>query len=127
MTSKKLTDYGLDIEMSSGRIERLPKLNYFDFIALLGRVNYVVTDSGGLQQECAITGHPCLVHRLVTESFEGVGENVVISGLEIPVVNDFLRNPSLHRRGGQSPDRSPTQVIITDLGSRGYLEKSKRP
>lgn len=72
------------------RFRRVPRQRYFGFIALLKASTLLVTDSGGSQQECAHLGHPCLVHRAVTEHCDGLNESVVLSRLDLDVVRRFL-------------------------------------
>jgi UDP-N-acetylglucosamine 2-epimerase (non-hydrolysing) len=80
----------------------------------------VVTDSGGSQEECFYLDLPCLVHRVRTERREGIGENAVLSGLSIEVLQDFLGDPSRFRRTTVLPLSSPTDVIVADLQRRGF-------
>jgi UDP-N-acetylglucosamine 2-epimerase (non-hydrolysing) len=49
-------------------------LEYRDFITLLASSKYVVTDSGGLQEESCFFKKPCLVCRKTTERVEGLGD-----------------------------------------------------
>ena len=61
-------------------IHLLPPLLYPQFLKLLTRAALVLTDSGGVQEECAVLGIPLLIARNVTERAEavdcGVGEIV---------------------------------------------------
>lgn len=61
-------------------IHLLPPLVYPQFLKLLTRSTLVLTDSGGVQEECAVLGIPLLIARNVTERAEavdcGVGEIV---------------------------------------------------
>ena len=61
-------------------IHLLPPLLYPQFLKLLTRAVLVLTDSGGVQEECAALGIPLLIARNVTERAEavdcGVGELV---------------------------------------------------
>jgi UDP-N-acetylglucosamine 2-epimerase (non-hydrolysing) len=50
----------------------LPPLNYIDFCKLMERCAFVVTDSGGIQEEAPSLGKPVLVLRKVTERPEAV-------------------------------------------------------
>ena len=52
----------------------LPKLDLFLFAYALAHADYCITDSGGLQEEAAYLGIPCLVHRMATERTEGLEE-----------------------------------------------------
>ena len=54
------------------RAHLLPTLDYFDLIHLLARSRFVLTDSGGLQEEAPSLGKPVIVLRKVTERPEAV-------------------------------------------------------
>lgn len=97
------------------------KLPYSEFIQTLQRAEFVLTDSGGIQAECALLGLPTLIHRKATEQLEGVGENISLSMWEMKAVSDFLENYETHRRNKRIPEYSPTQIILSDLESRGYI------
>ena len=49
---------------------------YAAFLRLIGRAHLVVTDSGGVQEECASLGTPSLVLRETTERVEGVEQGM---------------------------------------------------
>jgi len=103
------------------RFRRVPRQPYFRFIALLKASSFLVTDSGGSQQECARLGHPCLVHRAVTEHDDGLNGSVVLSRMDLAVVRGFLDDPMAYA-SVQTGDRvCPTDVIIDFLESRGHL------
>ena len=50
----------------------LDSLNYTDMVCLMNRASFVITDSGGLQEEAISLGVPVLILRQVTERKEGV-------------------------------------------------------
>lgn len=54
------------------RILLLPPLNYLDLSHLIKKCRFVVTDSGGIQEEAPALGKPVLVLRQVTERPEAV-------------------------------------------------------
>ena len=54
------------------RIALVKPANYEDFIWLLNRCAFVLTDSGGVQEEAPSLGKPVLVMRETTERPEGV-------------------------------------------------------
>ncbi|HUP73230.1 MAG TPA: UDP-N-acetylglucosamine 2-epimerase [Acidimicrobiales bacterium] len=103
------------------QLVRLGKVAYFDFITLLRRASFVVTDSGGLQEECAYLNIPCLVHRATTERPDGLGRNVVLSAFDIGVLNRFLENPDRYRSDPTETIPSPSDVIVGYLKEAGYL------
>lgn len=98
---------------------RIPKLPYFRFVALLRRASFVVTDSGGLQEECADMGTPCLVHRVKTERSDGLGLNVHLSGMNVNVLREFLDDPGPASVREVEVRHSPSDVIVADLVARG--------
>jgi UDP-N-acetylglucosamine 2-epimerase len=58
------------------RAHLLPTLDYFDLVNLLRRSQFVMTDSGGIQEEAPSLGKPVLVLRRVTERPEAVSAGV---------------------------------------------------
>jgi UDP-N-acetylglucosamine 2-epimerase (non-hydrolysing) len=67
------------------RLERsarvLPPLGYIDFLRLIMASRFIVTDSGGVQQEASILGRPCLTLRNNTEWIETLesGDNRLLA------------------------------------------------
>jgi UDP-N-acetylglucosamine 2-epimerase (non-hydrolysing) len=107
--------------MFDDRFKRIPRLPYFEFVALLKASVFLVTDSGGSQQECAQLGHPCLVHRAVTEHSDGLDGPVVLSRMDLEIARVFLENPQEHASPPVESSQHPTDLIIGHLESRGYL------
>ena len=60
------------------RAHLLPALDYFDLMGLLRRSSFVLTDSGGLQEEAPALGKPVVVLREVTERPEAVEAGVAV-------------------------------------------------
>ena len=108
-------------ELDSDNLLPQRKLPYSEFIQTLQHADFVLTDSGGIQAECALLGLPTLIHRKATEQHEGVGENILLSMWNMATIQHFLSNYELYKRNKQQPEISPTQVILDDLRSRGYL------
>ncbi len=80
-TAEKLKQFGL--EPGSDQIKLLEPLGFFDFVKLEKNALVVLSDSGTVQEECAIFGVPNVTVRDVTERPETVecGSNI-ISGAE---------------------------------------------
>lgn len=106
--------------VNSASVSLRDKLNHADFVELLTSASFVVTDSGGVQEETALLGIPTLVHRIATERSEGIGKNAVLSGWNVDVLNAFLASYPEHRRPINSPEVSPSEIIVEDLLARGY-------
>lgn len=119
VTRAKLTEYGLD-HLFDDRFRRIPKLPYFAFVTIVRRSAFAVTDSGGLQQESYYLDHPCLVHRARTETPEGVGQNVILSGLDLGALRTFLADPEGYKLGHPPEGPSPSDIIVETLVEMGY-------
>lgn len=80
-TAEKLEKFGLNV--NSDKIKMLEPLGFFDFVKLEKNALTVLTDSGTVQEECAIFGVPNVTVRDVTERPETIecGSNI-LSGAE---------------------------------------------
>jgi UDP-N-acetylglucosamine 2-epimerase (non-hydrolysing) len=104
---------------------RIPRLRFFDYVRVERRSSFVVTDSGGSQEECYYLDLPCLVHRVKTERREGLGENALLSQMRADVLREFLADPAGYRRRTPLPPESPSDVIVADLEKRGFLSEPR--
>ncbi|TFD22873.1 UDP-N-acetylglucosamine 2-epimerase [Cryobacterium sp. TMT2-23] len=96
------------------------KVGHEDFVNYLRNAEFIVTDSGGIQEEAALLGVPTLVHRVTTERGEGLGHNVVLSEWRIDALSTFLESFETLRRPVSVPQFSPSDIIVKDLTERGY-------
>jgi UDP-N-acetylglucosamine 2-epimerase (non-hydrolysing) len=101
-----------------GGLRPIPRLDFFGFVATMRRSSFLVTDSGGSQEETYYLDLPCLVHRKRTERPEGLRETAVVSGYAIDVLQSFLEDPARFRRRSEFPLQSPSDVIVEDLAAR---------
>ncbi len=63
-TKKRIEEFQLPVPKS---IRLLPPLSYIDFLALESRARFVLTDSGGVQEETTVLGVQCITIRENTE------------------------------------------------------------
>ncbi|MFC1664137.1 non-hydrolyzing UDP-N-acetylglucosamine 2-epimerase [Pseudomonadota bacterium] len=67
-TAKNLKHFELEQEFASlGNLHVTPPLRYMEFLNLMAHAAYVLTDSGGVQEETTWLGVPCLTLRKSTE------------------------------------------------------------
>ena len=67
-TRRRLMDYGLwDRLATDSGVRLIEPAGYIDFMSLVFNTRFVVTDSGGLQEETTYLGIPCLTLRESTE------------------------------------------------------------
>lgn len=100
---------------ANGRIELRPRYTYFDFVALLEKAEFVVTDGGSIQEESSYLGLPCLLMRKTTERQEGIGGNAVLSNYDAGVVDDFVEDPARYRRPPAFEKVSPSDIIVDSI------------
>ena len=118
VTAAALERFRLTDRFDGESFRRLPRLRFFDFVRVERRSDFVVTDSGGSQEECYYLNLPCLVHRVKTERREGLGENAVLSEMRADVLREFLADPTRFRRRTELAAASPSDVIVADLERR---------
>lgn len=67
-TSERLKAFGLQHRLQErAGLRRIEPLGYLDFLKLMADARLVLTDSGGIQEETAILGVPCMTLRETTE------------------------------------------------------------
>jgi UDP-N-acetylglucosamine 2-epimerase (non-hydrolysing) len=115
---KRIAEFGLDT-----RIERLANLKlsaplgYLSFLSLMSDARFVMTDSGGIQEETTALGIPCLTLRENTERpvTVEVGTNIVVGTRPERIVAEAMRLLDGHqRRGGMPPlwdGRAATRIV----------------
>ncbi|HZK05384.1 MAG TPA: UDP-N-acetylglucosamine 2-epimerase [Actinomycetaceae bacterium] len=91
------------------------KRPYAAFLPILVRASFVVTDSGGLQEECAALGVPCAVHRERTERHQGLGQNVVLTGMNTGKLQEFLQSWEEFKYPSQLDTLRPSEIIADRL------------
>jgi UDP-N-acetylglucosamine 2-epimerase (non-hydrolysing) len=109
------------------RARLTPPLGYRDFIAALDGAALVLTDSGGVQEECAALGKPVLVMRSLTERAEAVDAGVaVIVGTDAEqivsagssVLEDAERRARMSRPSDAFGDGRASERILEALLAR---------
>ncbi len=97
---------------SNPRIECRKRYHHSDFISLLEKAEFIVTDGGSLQEEAAFLGIPCLLMRKATERKEGLGENTVLSCYNSQVISEFVQHYKDYRREPITLTTSPSRIIV---------------
>jgi UDP-N-acetylglucosamine 2-epimerase (non-hydrolysing) len=105
-TLKSLHTFGLYERFCSidGLIQTEP-LSYLDFLSLMSTCDFIITDSGGIQEESTWLGIPCITARTTTErpvTIE-IGTNYLINPDKDSIISqiDLLLNGQ--RKSGLRP------------------------
>jgi len=107
-TRRMINDFGFE-----GRITRLSNLillepiGYLDFIKLMSHALFVLTDSGGIQEETTFLGIPCLTLRENTERpvTVAVGTNKLVGMNPEKIIQESLEIMAHRGKQGQVPER----------------------
>lgn len=122
------------------------KLEYTKFVGLMDSAEWVITDSGGLQEEAAALGLPCLLARNHTERSDGLQHNARLVGTDLAQFEDFICDPGprvgravrglerastadfdgpLQPSGTEFVDPSASAIIAERLIGAGYAASSE--
>ena len=105
-TLKQLKFFGLwDDVLNSQDIILLNPIDYLEILSINFKAKIVLTDSGGLQEECCITGTPCLTLRQNTERPITLIENGGVSVLVGNDVDSIRREFEIARKRKKRPKR----------------------
>jgi UDP-N-acetylglucosamine 2-epimerase (non-hydrolysing) len=121
VTAAALERFTLTGHFDATFFRRIPRLRFFDFVRVERQSAFVVTDSGGSQEEAYYLDLPCLLHRVKTERREGLGENALLSEMRTDLLRGFLADPGRFRRRTELTAASPSDVIVGDLERRGFV------
>ncbi|AEG17704.1 non-hydrolyzing UDP-N-acetylglucosamine 2-epimerase [Methanobacterium paludis] len=89
-TVKNLKKYGIyDKLESAAHIQMTKPVGYLDFLLLLSNSKFIMTDSGGLQEEAITLNVPCMTLRYNTERPETVtaGGNILVGSSKQKIVD----------------------------------------
>jgi len=92
--------------------ERYP---YFEFLKLLNKSEFVITDGGSNQEEVSYLGIPTLLFKTETSRIEGMGENAIMSYFDPEITMKFAENYKKYQKPFKSFAISPCKVIVNYL------------
>ncbi|MCF8229601.1 MAG: UDP-N-acetyl glucosamine 2-epimerase [Bacteroidales bacterium] len=115
-TQQRLKDFGLWEKVSGTKdLILMHPIGYHEMLRLNMDASIMLTDSGGLQEECTVLGTPCLTLRWNTErpiTLREHGGASVLVGNNIKRIRDEYRNTL-------SQQRKPVRPELWDGGTAG--------
>ena len=106
-TRKMLQKFGLEEKVQQAvDLKLTDPLGYLDFLKLMAHAKFVLTDSGGIQEETTVLDVPCITMRENTERpiTVEVGTNIVIGNSPVSIVEESNRILAGHGKKGALPE-----------------------
>jgi UDP-N-acetylglucosamine 2-epimerase (non-hydrolysing) len=105
-TRKKIAEFGLSDFFADKALRIVEPLGYLDFCKLVYNSKFVLTDSGGIQEETTYLGIPCLTLRENTERpvTTDVGTNVLCGTDTEKIINEVVKIVGDNMKPGQIPN-----------------------
>jgi UDP-N-acetylglucosamine 2-epimerase (non-hydrolysing) len=85
------------------------------FLRFCFNSEFIVTDSGGLQEELALLGVPTLIHRKYTERNDGLGLNIMLSKYSCESIVKFAKEYKSYRLSVRKIKFTPSLSIFKIL------------
>lgn len=119
-TQKRMKEFGLADVMNNSRVRLTEPFGYLDFCALVHNSRFVLTDSGGIQEETTYMGIPCLTMRENTERpvTVQVGTNVLCGTDRELMISEARKIVTGEAKTGEVPrlwDGHTAERIVTVL------------
>ena len=112
------SDPELQRTFAQAGIKLIPRMPFTEFIHLLNRADFVLSDGGSNQEECFYLGKPCLLLRDSTERVEGLKDGpCLLSQFKPELIDRFLAEPILYKRDTFDSQISPSQVVLDYLSN----------
>lgn len=116
ITENALVKFGImDRLKDNTNIKMIPRVQYFDFMKLLDKSEFVITDGGSNQEELYYMNKPCLILRTVTERNEGIGINARLFDGSAEDIKTFIINHEIIDGRRELQEESPSRIIVDYL------------
>lgn len=105
-TTKQIQTFGLEDKVNKmNNLHLIPPVGYYDFLKLQMEAKFILTDSGGIQEESTYFGIPCLTLRPNTERPITIteGTNTLVKLETEDIINEAEKILSDNKKKGSIP------------------------
>ncbi|MDP4126301.1 MAG: UDP-N-acetylglucosamine 2-epimerase [Bacillota bacterium] len=118
-TLATLTEVGIiDDVKNNPNITIMPRLQYFDFMELIKKSEFVISDGGSNQEELYYLDKPGLILRKRTERIEGLGENIILYKGNLGLIQQFAKGYKDYKKKTTPTQKVPSEIIVEELLKR---------
>ena len=106
-TKKKIAEFKLENRIKKMKnFKIIEALGYLDFVKLMANSKFVLTDSGGIQEETTILKIPCITLRNTTERPITVtkGTNIIVGSDKEKIIKESLKILTGKKKQGKNPE-----------------------
>ncbi len=106
-TNKRIKEFGFEKILDKMKnLIVIDPLGYLDFLKLMSNSKFVLTDSGGIQEETTVLGIPCLTLRNETERPVTVeqGTNIIVGTDKERIIEESMKILQGKRKRGEIPE-----------------------
>lgn len=97
------------------KIVYVDRLSYIEFMKVLDKSEFIITDGGSNQEETYYLGKPCLILRSVTERIEGLDQNVTLYNKSKMSIQSFIKHYKKFKRSPIKVTVRPSEIIYRTL------------
>jgi UDP-N-acetylglucosamine 2-epimerase (non-hydrolysing) len=120
-----MQEFELAAQLVHSRVQVIKPVGYIEFMALLRRTRFVITDSGGVQEETTYLRIPCLTLRQETER-----PITLTQGTNCLIDVDDIKTAIANILGGKHPCAGPPELWdgkTADRVARSLKNRTKLP
>lgn len=125
-TQKNITKFGFTQLFEDRRTRFIEPLGYLDFLKLMLNARFVMTDSGGIQEETTVLNIPCLTLRNTTERPLTIvqGTNTLVGNNTEKIINEAFKILDGKSKNGTIPklwDGKTAERIVNIFAEEGEI------
>lgn len=125
-TRGNIIKFGLEEFLKNDRIKFIDPQGYINFLSLMMNSDFVLTDSGGIQEETTVLGIPCITARTTTERpiTISLGTNKLVLPTKENIINAVDAHLKSEPRIGKIPplwDGKAAERIVTVIRQKVFV------